>query len=165
MYSEAEQNDHYQHLLAHILNECETLGFEVAVFIAGHYPLVDHARAAALLYNRRRRRVGKMLAWATLDFLHLSDSYENAGDHAAGWETSHCMAIDPALVDLSVLKPKDEKLVGVMGKMKPHDASAEFGEKIFKEAAEIIVKETLHRLRNKEIYKQHGRTLSEKLWT
>ena len=165
IYSETEQNDHYQHLLAHILNQAETLGFEVAVFIAGHYPLVDHARAAALLYNRRRRRAGRMLAWATLDYLHITEKYDFAGDHAAGWETSHCLAIDPELVDLSALKPRSENLVGVMGKMKPHDATAEFGKKIFDEAASVIVKETLHRLKNKEYYKQHGKTLSENLWS
>jgi hypothetical protein len=37
-------------------------GFEIGVFIAGHYPLIDQARAAALLHNKRRRRTGKMLA-------------------------------------------------------------------------------------------------------
>ena len=164
LFSEAEQNEHYQQLLIHILNQAETLGFEVAVLMAGHYPLVDHARAAALVYNRHRRRAGKMLAWATLDFLYLLEKYDYAGDHAAGWETSHCLAIDPTLVDLSALKPKGERLVGVNGKMTPHDATAEFGEKIFNEAAEAIVKETLHRLENKDFYKQHGRALLEKQW-
>ena len=164
IYSEAEQNENYQRLLAHILNQAETLGFEVAVLLAGHYPLVDHARAAALIHNKRRRRAGKMLAWATVDFLHLMDKYSFAGDHAGGWETSHCLAIDPALVDLTTLKPKGEKLVGAFGLMEPQDATAEFGEKIFCEATEIIVKETLHRLNNKQVYQKHGMYLAEKLW-
>ena len=164
LFNEAEQNEHYQHLLAHILNQAETLGFEVAVLVAGHYPLVDHARAAALIYNRHRRRAGKMLAWATLDFLYLLKNYDCAGDHAGGWETSHCLAIDPSLVDLSQLKPRGEPLVGVIWKMDPHDATADFGNKIFNEAADAIVKETIHRLKNKDTYKHHGRTLSENLW-
>jgi creatinine amidohydrolase len=164
IYSEAEQNENYQRLIAHILNQAETLGFQVAVLIAGHYPLVDHLRAAALLHNKRRRRAGKMLAWATVDFIHLKSQYAFAGDHAAGWETSHCMAINPGMVDLSLLKPKGENLVGVNGAMKPHDATAEFGKKIFEEAAAIIVKETMHRLNNKSIYSQHGMSLSEGLW-
>ena len=105
-----------------------------------------------------------MLAWATVDFLHLAEKYECAGDHAGGWETSHCMAIDSSLVDLSLLKPKGEKLVGAYGIMEPQDANAEFGRKIFEEAAEIIVKETLHRLHNKHIYDRHGMYLVEGLW-
>jgi creatinine amidohydrolase len=164
IYNETEQNENYQRLLAHILNQAETLGFEVAVLIAGHYPLIDHARAAVLLYNKRRRRTGNMLAWATVDYLHLLERYECAGDHAGGWETSHCMAIDPSLVDLSTLNPKGQKLVGAYGLMEPHDANAEFGKKIFEEAAEIIVKETLHRLHNKQIYDRHGMYLIEGLW-
>jgi len=164
IYSEAEQNDNYQRLLAHILNQAETLGFEVAVLLAGHYPLVDHAIAAALLHNKRRRRTGKMLAWATVDYLHLLDKYDTAGDHAGGWETSHCLAIDPSLVDKSTLKPRGEILTGVNGRMDPHDANAEFGKKTFEEAADIIVKETLHRLNNKQAYDQHGKYLTEGLW-
>ena len=164
IYNETEQYENYQRLLAHILNQADTLGFEVGVLVAGHYPLIDHARAAVLLHNKRRRRTGNMLAWATVDFLNLVDKYDCAGDHAGGWETSHCMAIDPALVDLSTLKPKGEKLVGAYGKMEPQDANAEFGKKIFDEAAEIIVKETMHRLNNKQLYDSHGLYLTEGLW-
>ena len=164
IYSEAEQNENYLRLLAHILNQADTLGFEVGVIIAGHYPLIDHAVAAALLHNKRRRRTGRMLAWATIDYLYLADKYPFAGDHAGGWETSHCLAIDPALVDLSVLKPKGEKLVGAYGKLEPQDATAELGKKTFDESAEIIVKETLHRLNNKGMYDQHGLYFSQGLW-
>ena len=164
IYNETEQFENYQKLLAHILNQAETLGFEVGVLVAGHYPLIDHARAAALLHNKRRRKTGNMLAWATVDYLHLSDKYKCAGDHAGGWETSHCMAIDPSLVDLSVLKPKGEKLAGAYGLMEPQDSSVEFGKKTFDEAAQIIVKETLHRLKNRQVYDQHGMYLAERLW-
>ena len=164
IYSEAEQNENYQRLLLHILNQAETLGFEVAVLIAGHYPLIDHAQAAALLHNKHRRRAGKMLAWATIDYLHLKEKYPFAGDHAGGWETSHCLAIDPALVDMSALKPKGEKLVGAFGMMAPQDANAEFGRQTIEEAVDIIVKETLHRLNNKQLYQQHGMYLAQGLW-
>ncbi|MCL2832696.1 MAG: creatininase family protein [Treponema sp.] len=164
IYSEAEQSENYIRLLAHILNEADTLGFEVGVIIAGHYPLIDYARAAALLHNKRRRRTGRMLAWATFDYLWLKDKYDFAGDHAGGWETSHCMAVDPSLVDLSALKPRGENLTGVMWAMDPHDANAEFGKKTFEESADIIVKETLHRLNNKALYDTHGMYLAEGLW-
>jgi creatinine amidohydrolase len=29
------------------------LGFKLGVLVAGHYPLIDHARAAVLQFNRR----------------------------------------------------------------------------------------------------------------
>jgi len=163
IFTESEQNENYQRLLAHILNQAETLGFEVTVLLAGHYPLVDHARAAALLHNKRVRVAGKMLAWATVDYLHLRDKYPFAGDHAGGWETSHCLSIDPGLVDLSTLPPRGEKIIGAGGRMDPRDATAEFGERIFAEAAEIISGEALHRLNKKQAYMGHGMSLREGL--
>ena len=164
IFSEQEQNENYQRLLLHILNQAETLGFKVAVLLAGHYPLVDHARAAALIYNKNVRRAGKMLAWATVDYLHLREEHSCAGDHAGGWETSHCMAIDPALVDISLLGPKGTKLVGAGGRMAPQDATADFGKLIFEQAADKIVRETLHRLNNIGMYKGHGNSLNEGIW-
>jgi len=164
LFSEAEQTENYQRLLAHMLNQVETLGFEVAVILAGHYPLVDHARAAALLHNKRVRKSRGMLAWATSDYLHLLEQYACAGDHGGGWETSHCMAIDAGLVDLSLLPPKGEKIIGAGGRMDPRDADAAFGAKIFAEAAEIISREARHRLENKRLYQSHGRSLTEKLY-
>jgi len=164
IYSEQEQNENYQRLLLHILNQAETLGFKVAVLLAGHYPLIDHARAAAVIYNKHVRRTGKMLAWATVDYLHLREEHSCAGDHAGGWETSHCMAIDPELVDISLLPPKGTKLVGAGGRMEPQDATADFGRLIFEQAAEKIVQETMHRLNNIGMYKSHGNSLNEGMW-
>ena len=164
IFSEQEQNENYQRVLLHILNQAETLGFKIAVLLAGHYPLVDHARAAALIYNKNVRRAGKMLAWATVDYLHLREEHSCAGDHAGGWETSHCMAINPELVDISLLPPKGTKLVGAGGKMEPQDATADFGRIIFEQAADKIIRETLHRLDNIGMYKSHGNLLNEGLW-
>ena len=153
---EPDQNRLYHELLLHMLNQVENYGFKVAIFIAGHYPLVDRATMAVLEYNKIRRKVGKMLAWATLDYLHLAGKYDCAGDHAGGWETSHLLATHPECVDLSVLPPKGEKLVGAFGLMEPQDATAEFGELIYREAAEDIVKEAHNRLSNPDAYKDHG---------
>jgi creatinine amidohydrolase len=57
-------------LLIHILAEAETLEFKLGVLVAGHYPLIDLARAAVLQFNRREfsQRQG-MLAWAFVDYL------------------------------------------------------------------------------------------------
>jgi len=164
IYTAQQQYENYQRLLLHILNEVETLGFKVAVILAGHYPLIDQARAAALLHNRQERLSERMLAWATCDYLTVLDKYDCAGDHGGGWETSHCMAIDSGMVDLSLLPPKGERVVGAGGRMAPQDATAEFGVKIFDDAADIVIKEARHRLEHPHMYRGNGRTMRERLW-
>jgi len=155
----------YQWLLLHVLAEVESLGFALGVLVAGHYPLVDHARAAVLLFNKRRHSTYHgMLAWACVDYLFLEDRYPEAGDHAAGWETSHLMALHPQAVDLSVLPAKGEPLVGIMGRMQPQDADAAFGRRTLEESAEAVLREVDHRMEHPELYRQHGWSLREGLW-
>jgi len=164
-FSATEQALNYHRLLLHILAEVESLGFEVGVLVAGHYPLVDHARAAVLQFNQREysKRHG-MLAWAFVDYLLVRDQYDCAGDHAAGWETSHVMALHPETVDLGLLPPKGEKLVGVGGRMAPQDATANFGRRTIESAVEVAVHEVKHRLANQSMYRGHGTCLQEGLW-
>ena len=164
-FAATEQALNYHKLLIHILAEAESLGFEVGVLVAGHYPLIDHARAAVLQFNQREysKRHG-MLAWAFVDYLLVRDQYDCAGDHAAGWETSHLLALHPQTVDLSLLPPKGEELIGVGGKMAPQDATAEFGRETLEAAAEIAIQEVKHRLGHKEMYRGHGNSLREGLW-
>jgi len=163
-FSVTEQTLNYNKLLLHILAEADSLGFEVGVLVAGHYPLIDHARAAVVQFNQRRcdGRVG-MLAWAFVDFLLVKDQYEQAGDHGALWETSHCMALHPQTVDLGVLPPKGTKLVGVGGRP-PQDATSEFGWETLRKSAEVAVQEVKHRLAHKQMYHSHGLSLQEGLW-
>jgi creatinine amidohydrolase len=164
-FSATEQVLGYQRLLLHVLAEAESLGFMVAVIVAGHYPLIDHARAAALLFNKRRySRYHGMLAWACVDYLLVRDRYPDAGDHAGGWETSHLMALHPQAVDLSTLPPRGAPLVGIMGTMPPQDSTAELGARTLREAAEIVLQEVKHRLEHQDIYRQHGGSLQEGLW-
>jgi len=166
-FAASEQTLNYQRLLMHVLAEVESLGFTVAVLVAGHYPLVDHARAAATLFNRRQHSRAQrhgMLAWACVDYLLIADRYRQAGDHAAGWETSHLLANHPETVDLSLLPAKGAPIVGVGGKMPPQDATAEFGRETLRAAAEVLVKEAHHRLENPDIYFRHGTGLCEGLW-
>ncbi len=164
-FGPTEQVLAYQRLLLHILAELETLGFRLGVLVAGHYPLIDHARSAVLLFNQRRygRRDG-MLAWAFVDYLLVRDQYEAAGDHAGGWETSHMLHLHPQTVDLSLLPSKGEKLVGAGGKMAPQDAKAEFGKETMGAAAEIAIREVRDRLENPGRYRGHGNSLREGLW-
>jgi|GEM_PF-174341 len=164
-YSPAEQVMNYHKLLVHILAEVESLGFQIGVLVAGHYPLVDHCRSAVLMFNQREQsKYHGMLAWAFVDYLLVSDKYDCAGDHAGGWETSHVMALHPETVDLSLLPPKGEKLIGAGGKMAPQDSSADFGWETLHAAADIAVNEIRHRLQHPEMYRGHGLSLTEGLW-
>jgi creatinine amidohydrolase len=166
-FTASQQTANYQLLLTHILSEVESLGFDVGVLVAGHYPLVDHATAAATLFNRRQYSAEKrhgMLAWACVDYLLVADKYEGAGDHAGGWETSHVLATHPELVDLGELPDRGEELIGVGGKMPPQDADASFGAETLRASAEVLVREAQHRLRNRDLYFRHGRGLRTGLW-
>ena len=69
-FSATEQALNYHKLLLHILAEAESLGFKLGVIVAGHYPLIDHARAAVLQFNQRHHsKWHGMLAWACVDYL------------------------------------------------------------------------------------------------
>jgi len=164
-FSPTEQAINYHKLLLHILAEAETLGFEVGVLVAGHYPLIDHARAAVHQFNQRRHsRYRGLLAWAMLDYKFVEDRYDCAGDHAGGWETSHVMALHPQTVDLSLLPPKGETLVGAGGRMDPRDATAEFGRETLEAAAEVAVREVRHRLDHRNLSRGPGNSMREGLW-
>ncbi len=164
-FTPTQQVLNYQQLLLHMLAEAESLGFEVGVLVAGHYPLIDHARAACLTFNQRpHSRYHGMLAWAMADFLLVADAFEHPGDHAGGWETSHCMHLCGQRVDLSALPPKGEKLIGINSPRPPQDSTAEFGRQTLEAAADVAVKEVQHRLANRDMYRSHGRSLQEGLW-
>jgi creatinine amidohydrolase len=105
-----------------------------------------------------------MLAWAFVDYLLVQDQYPNAGDHAAGWETSHMMALHPETVDLNELPPEGEPLTGVGGYMPPHQATAAFGQETLEAAADVVIQEVQHRLTHPDLYRAHGNCLREGLW-
>lgn len=165
-FSASEQVLNYQKLLLHILAEVESLGFKVGVLVAGHYPLIDHARAAALLFNQRwYSRFHGMLAWACVDYLLLRRRYPKSGDHAAGWETSHLMALHPETVDLKTLPRRGRKLVGIgVHDRLPQDSSVEYGNETLDAAVEIVIREVRYRLAHPERYRGHGESLEERKW-
>jgi creatinine amidohydrolase len=164
-FSPVQQVESYHRLLLHILVEAESLGFEVGVLVAGHYPLIDHARSVVLQFNQRRYGAKtKMLAWAFVDSLLVRDIYPNAGDHAGGWETSHMLHLYADRVDLDSLPPKGQPLVGVKCTTPPHDATADFGRETFEAAANVAVREVHHRLAHRELYLSSGKSLDEGIW-
>jgi len=126
MHKSADEQDRfYIDLLIHMLREVESLGFKVIVIFAGHYPLLNHARAAIEQY----KITGKAKAWAVTGYEIVKDIIPDAGDHAAKWETSLLMALRPECVDMSRL-PEDKSipLIGVGGIDPRGTASKEFGE-------------------------------------
>ena len=102
--------------------------------IAGHYPLIEHARSAVVTYNQWAydKSWKRISCIATADFVILKGIYENAGDHAGGWETSHLLASAPDTVDMELAVK--EKQFGIMSKRDPQYASAEFGNEIYEAA-------------------------------
>jgi len=164
-FSKTKQVLNYHKLLLHILAEVESLGFKVGVLVAGHYPLIDHARAAVLQFNQRKySKVEGMLAWAFVDYQMVEGLYPAAGDHAGGWETSHLMALHPQTVDLTLLPPRGEPLIGVGFRIDPRDSTAEFGRETIESAVDRATKEVHHRLENRQLYIGHGCGLKERLW-
>lgn len=158
-YSHSRQIEHYQHHLVHILAEAASYGFKLAVFVVGHYPLLDHARAAVLFYNQwcYDKKWEHMNAWAFADFTLLKELYENPGDHAGAWETSHLLASHPECVDLS--RAEKELQYGIISARDPLESSAEFGNRTYDDAARIAVKMVRERLEHPELYSGHGMPL------
>jgi creatinine amidohydrolase len=129
------------------------------VFVVGHYPLLDHARAAILFYNQwcYDKSWERMGVWAFADYKVMDGLYENPGDHAGGWETSHLLASHPEAVDLS--KAAAGLQYGIMSTRDPSQSSAEFGNSIYNAAAENAVRRVKDRLYHPELYQGHGMPL------
>lgn len=151
----SEQNRNYQSLLIHIFHEIKSLGFKVLVVGAGHYPLLDHARAAAALFHQEQS-LPKMLVWAMTGYELVRGQFTPCGDHAGKWETSLLMHLDPGMQDLTALpKDRSEKPVGASNNG-VQESTAEFGQ----QATAAIVQAACRRiedfLRNHGKYQGHG---------
>jgi len=108
-FSVSEQAAHYHHLLIHVFSEIASLGFPLIVVCAGHYPLLDHARAAMSVFRQtaRRRKHQPTTGWVFTGYELVQDIFPDAGDHGGPWETSIQMALDEESVDLSLIPEKD----------------------------------------------------------
>lgn len=155
-----QQVINYQNLLTHILCEVASYGFKMAVFVIGHYPLIDHARAAVVLYNQWCfDQKEKMAVWAFADYLLLKEKnlYAHPGDHGGPWETSHLLASCPEAVDMGLTKK--ELQYGIMGPEDPADSTAEYGDEIYDKAVEFAVEEVRYWMRHPEEFTGHGMPL------
>jgi len=123
--SGSDQDQFYVELLVHVMREVESLGFKAIVILAGHYPLLSRARQAIDIYSRD----GKVRAWACSGYELVRDQIPDAGDHAAGWETSLMLALRPDCVDMSRLPSEPAEAIGTFGARPPQQASKEYGER------------------------------------
>lgn len=154
--SPAAQNSAYHELLLHILREVQSLGFKVIVLAAGHYPLIDHARAAACVFNQEQRQnPHAAIPWVFTGYELVRDQIPDAGDHAGKWETSLMMAFNPESVDLSPL-PKDRQTPLLGASQNAFDASREYGERGIAAVVERVVAEVKKRLDKPQAYRGHG---------
>ena len=132
----------WERLMVHTLFQIETLGFSMIVPIPGHYPLFGPLNRAIESY--------KTLAGSAHIFV-LKDSMfspeGDAGDHAAAFETSLMMAIQPDLVCIEELGDDlSRPNIGVLGRDPRVEASREFGQKILTRFEELIRGEIHQRL-------------------
>lgn len=163
MRSIAEQDQMYHQLLIHILHQIKSLGFKVCVICAGHYPLIDHAKAAAHIFHQHTHHEysspKKMLVWVFSGYELVKEKYDYAGDHAAFWEPSLMLALqDSPMVDLAELPEDPQKVIGVGGLRPPHEATAEIGEKHVREIVEIVGKKVDERLAVPNPFSMHNLT-------
>jgi len=150
-------------LLLHILAEVQSLGFRVGVLVAGLYPLVDHPTAALLQFNRSEISKTGGLARLGVPGLPLATATRTRAITPRILSSSHVLARHPQCVDLGLLPPKGEKLVGVGG-LPPQDATAAFGQETLNASAEVVIREVQHRPAHPELYRGHGEGLKQGLW-
>lgn len=155
----ADQDRLYMDLLLHILHQANSLGFKVAVICAGHYPLIDHAKAASHLFHQQthhRSPERKMIPWVFTGYEFVREKYNFAGDHAAYWETSLLMALDGDPVDLTKLEGNTGMPLGVGGARPPIEANASDGEKYVSEIVDVVCAKVLDRVKDTRKFMPHN---------
>lgn len=153
--SVAAQNTAYHHLLLHIFHEIKSLGFKVLVVGAGHYPLLDHARAAAAIFHQTQSRP-KMITWAMSGYELVRGQFDPCGDHAGKWETSLLMYLDPGMQDLSLL-PEDRSWAPIGASNNGiQEANVELGKRAVKAIVEAVHKRVMMFLQEPDRFAGHG---------
>lgn len=151
----SEQNRNYLRLLVHMLHQIKSLGFKVTVVGAGHYPLLDHARAAAALFHQEQSRP-KMVVWSITGYELVQGQFSPCGDHAGKWETSLLMHLDPGMQDLAALpESREEKLIGASNNG-VQESTPEFGQQAADAILEVVRTRIEEFLTNQDRYQGHG---------
>jgi len=157
--SPAQQSSNYYHLLMHIMFEIKSLGFKVLAVGAGHYPLLDHARAAASSFHQAQYGGEKMLVWPFTGYELVRERFSPAGDHAGKWETSMLMHLDPGMTDLSRL-PADRSTPPIGASNNGvQDASAAWGAEVVAAIVDQVDIKVRYLLDNYASFRGHGAPL------
>lgn len=122
----------FHDLVRHIIFQVEALQFRNLIIIPGHYPLIGQVDLAVTAF---RESGGSMEVLVLTD--HMYDNTGEAGDHAAAFETSVLMALQPELVDLEELGPASQPAVGVLGDDPRTHAGATFGWRIVSRLTDV----------------------------
>jgi creatinine amidohydrolase len=126
----------WKELIVHNLNQIQTFGFKLIILIPGHYPLFGPLDDAVAEYKDRG---GATEVHVLTD--HMYDETGKAGDHAAAFETSAMLALEPNLVDLNELDPDPgTPPTGVLGDDPRSHASKAFGDSILERFTELVRK-------------------------
>ena len=153
-----------------MMKQLYNMGFRVVILLTGHYPgsQVSNVKKAAQRFTKKYKAKGGFALGIPEQALISDLGY--LGDHAAHWETSIMMAIDPQFVDLNRLTPNltySERCArhGVMGKDPLVHASSELGQKAIDENVKRLskaiqeVRETQSPKPFDNIYEQYQKTL------
>ena len=141
--------------MIHVFHEIKSLGFEVLVVGAGHYPLLDHARAAAAIYHQTQTRP-RMLTWAMSGYELVRGEFEPCGDHAGKWETSLLMHLDPGMQDMeAIARHPDGRPVGGSDNG-VEDSNAAFGQRVTDRIVEVVGERVREMLEHPEHFRGHG---------
>ena len=113
----------YQEILEQYFYRMKRIGFKQIFVLAGHYPNADIAKLAS-----------KKFADKDLEIIVTKepDLVEGeAGDHAGKWETSLLMVLFPDLVNLELMKDKQDRLMAVEG-VDPSESSKLYGNEMLR---------------------------------
>jgi creatinine amidohydrolase len=91
----------YQRLLRMSFEHIASFGFRSIYILAGHMPLVNFGKPAAVAFSRSRQMAGHPV---TIDWGGEGDAAGLRADHAGRWETSLMLALEPNSVDMGQLE-------------------------------------------------------------
>jgi creatinine amidohydrolase len=155
----------YHNLLLQILAQAQVMGYKVGVIVVGHFPLLDNALGAITHFCQYYSRINPqemMIPWCFTNFQVMK---EYKGDHGGGFETSQMIYFHPQTVDLSLLPPRGEEVLGTnMPYYDPRDANRDLGKSGVDETVEAAIREARHRLLYPALYRNNGRYIQMGLW-
>ncbi|MFX0008671.1 MAG: creatininase family protein [Candidatus Hermodarchaeota archaeon] len=135
-----------------LVSQLYKMGFRIIILLTGHYPtkqINQIKRVARKISNRHK----DCFALGIPEF-YLAPDLGYFGDHAASWETSMMMAINPKYVDLTQLTEnltfiERAQIHGILGKDPLVHASVEKGEEVLNLIVKRLSDAVLNVLNNK----------------